>query len=186
MPRASHAQKVERLNHARILLRQGEPLSAAVQRLAQDCTLSPRQAYRYLTQVPHRRHHAAAVPRARMGRQQPPGVLQEVVSIHCGREDRAVAGASGWLSRAAVREYHAEPIAIRATAPNRMGALRRDLKVQENVALVFTTVMDELVRGLVDARDQCFGRGGNACPRRAPALAGQGHFSCLILATVND
>jgi hypothetical protein len=53
MPRASYAQKAERLNRARILLRQGDPLSDAVQRLAQDCSLSPRQAYRYLTQAQH-------------------------------------------------------------------------------------------------------------------------------------
>ncbi len=38
MPRASDAQKAERLNRARILLRQGDPLSDAVQRLAQDCS----------------------------------------------------------------------------------------------------------------------------------------------------
>src|SRR5437016_1701709 len=48
MPRASAAQKAERLNRARILLRQVDQLSDAVGRLAQDCSISPRQAYRYL------------------------------------------------------------------------------------------------------------------------------------------
>jgi hypothetical protein len=40
-------------NRAQILLRQGDPLSDAVQRLAQECSLSPRQAYRYLVQAQH-------------------------------------------------------------------------------------------------------------------------------------
>jgi hypothetical protein len=51
MPRASDAQKAERLNRARSLLRQVDPRSAAVERLAQDCSISPRQAYRYLEQA---------------------------------------------------------------------------------------------------------------------------------------
>jgi len=54
MPSASAAQKAERLNRAGTLLRQGDPPSEAVQRLAQDCSLSPRQAYRYLEQAQHR------------------------------------------------------------------------------------------------------------------------------------
>ena len=54
IPSASAAQKAERLNRAGILLRQGDPRSEAVQRLAQDCSLSPRQAYRYLEQTQHR------------------------------------------------------------------------------------------------------------------------------------
>ena len=53
MPRASDTQKAERLNRARSLLGQGHPLSNAVQRLAQQCSLSPRQAYRYLEQAKH-------------------------------------------------------------------------------------------------------------------------------------
>jgi hypothetical protein len=53
MPRASHAQKADRLNRARILLQEGVPLSDAVPRLAQECSLSPRQAYRYLDQAQH-------------------------------------------------------------------------------------------------------------------------------------
>src|SRR6266702_1909653 len=51
MPRASAAQKAERLNRARVLLRQVDQLSDAVERLAQDCSISPRQAYRYLEQA---------------------------------------------------------------------------------------------------------------------------------------
>jgi hypothetical protein len=53
MPRANDAQKAERLNRARILLRQVDQLSDAVERLAQDCSISPRQAYRYLEHAQH-------------------------------------------------------------------------------------------------------------------------------------
>jgi predicted DNA-binding transcriptional regulator YafY len=51
MPRASGSQKAERLNRARDLLRHADPLSDAVERLAQDCSISPRQAYRYFEQA---------------------------------------------------------------------------------------------------------------------------------------
>ena len=51
MPRASGPQKAERLNRARDLLRHVDQLSDAVERLAQDCSISPRQAYRYLEQA---------------------------------------------------------------------------------------------------------------------------------------
>jgi hypothetical protein len=51
MPRASDVQKAERLNRARTLLRQVEQLSDAAERLARDCSISPRQAYRYLEQA---------------------------------------------------------------------------------------------------------------------------------------
>jgi predicted DNA-binding transcriptional regulator YafY len=51
MSRASDVQKATRLNRARDLLRQVDTLPAAVERLAQDCTISPRQAYRYLQQA---------------------------------------------------------------------------------------------------------------------------------------
>jgi predicted DNA-binding transcriptional regulator YafY len=51
MPRASDTQKAERLNRARVLLRQVDQRSDAVERLAQDCSISPRQAYRYLEQA---------------------------------------------------------------------------------------------------------------------------------------
>ena len=53
MPRANDAQMAERLNRARILLRQVDQLSDAVGRLAQDCSISPRQAYRYLEHAQH-------------------------------------------------------------------------------------------------------------------------------------
>jgi predicted DNA-binding transcriptional regulator YafY len=48
MSRATEAQKAMRLNRARALLRKVATLPAAVERLAQDCAISPRQAYRYL------------------------------------------------------------------------------------------------------------------------------------------
>jgi hypothetical protein len=51
MPRASESQKAERLNRARVLLRHVDQLSNAVKQLAKDCSLSPRQAYRYLEQA---------------------------------------------------------------------------------------------------------------------------------------
>ena len=51
MPRASESQKAERLNRARDLLRHVDQLSEAVERLARDCSISSRQAYRYLEQA---------------------------------------------------------------------------------------------------------------------------------------
>ena len=51
MSRASEAEKAERLNRARTLLRQIEQLPDAVERLARDCSISSRQAYRYLQQA---------------------------------------------------------------------------------------------------------------------------------------
>jgi predicted DNA-binding transcriptional regulator YafY len=51
MSRATDAQKALRLNQARALLREGATLPAAVERLAQDCSISSRQAYRYLQQA---------------------------------------------------------------------------------------------------------------------------------------
>src|SRR5918996_2129488 len=51
MGRASEAQKAERLNRARLLRRQTEQLREAVERLARDCSISSRQAYRYLRQA---------------------------------------------------------------------------------------------------------------------------------------
>lgn len=51
MGRASDGQRAERLNRARDLLRQFDQLPQAVARLAQDCTISRRQAYRYLQQA---------------------------------------------------------------------------------------------------------------------------------------
>ena len=51
MGRASDAQKIEGLNRARSLLREFDHLPDAVEQLAQDCSISPRQAYRYLQQA---------------------------------------------------------------------------------------------------------------------------------------
>ena len=50
MPRANDTQKAERLNLARELLRQKQ-LPEAVSELAQTCSISHRQAYRYLEQA---------------------------------------------------------------------------------------------------------------------------------------
>ena len=51
MPRASETQKAERLNRARDLLLHVDQLSDAVGQLARDCSISARQAYRYLEQA---------------------------------------------------------------------------------------------------------------------------------------
>lgn len=51
MGRASDAQKAERLNRARSLLHEFDQLPEAVERMAQECSISPRQAYRYLQQA---------------------------------------------------------------------------------------------------------------------------------------
>ena len=51
MPRANETQKAERLNRARDLLLQVHQLSDAVGQLARDCSISARQAYRYLEQA---------------------------------------------------------------------------------------------------------------------------------------
>src|SRR6266581_7377996 len=51
MPRASDVEKAERLNRAWALLRQVDQLSDAVEQLAQDCSISPRQAWRYIEQA---------------------------------------------------------------------------------------------------------------------------------------
>jgi predicted DNA-binding transcriptional regulator YafY len=48
MTRASDAQKTERLNQARTLLREHAPLPEAAERLAREWLVSKRQAYRYL------------------------------------------------------------------------------------------------------------------------------------------
>jgi len=51
MGRASDAEKAERLNRARDLLQRYKHLPEAVERLTHDCSISPRQAYRYLQQA---------------------------------------------------------------------------------------------------------------------------------------
>jgi hypothetical protein len=52
MPRANDTQKAERLNLARDLLRLKQLPEAAVE-LARTCSISQRQAYRYLEQAQH-------------------------------------------------------------------------------------------------------------------------------------
>jgi predicted DNA-binding transcriptional regulator YafY len=54
MPRANDIQKAERLNLARDLLR-CKQLSEAASELAHTCSISHRQAYRYLQQAQHLR-----------------------------------------------------------------------------------------------------------------------------------
>ena len=51
MDRASDSLKAERLNYARKLLQQFQHLPDAVEQMANHCSLSPRQAYRYLQQA---------------------------------------------------------------------------------------------------------------------------------------
>ena len=51
MTRASGTEKAERLNHARGLLQRFDDLPDAVNRMVRDCSVSPRQAYRYLQQA---------------------------------------------------------------------------------------------------------------------------------------
>jgi len=48
MTRASDAQKAERLNQARTLLREHAPLPEAAESLAREWLVTKRQAYRYL------------------------------------------------------------------------------------------------------------------------------------------
>ena len=51
MARASDADKAERLNHARGLLQRFDSLPDAVDKMVRDCSISHRQAYRYLQQA---------------------------------------------------------------------------------------------------------------------------------------
>ena len=51
MARVSEARKAERLNYAWRLLQRGDDLSDLVERMAHDCAISARQAYRYLEQA---------------------------------------------------------------------------------------------------------------------------------------
>src|SRR5437899_4592874 len=51
MARANDADKAERLNHARGLLQRFDSLPDAVDKMVRDCSVSPRQAYRYLQQA---------------------------------------------------------------------------------------------------------------------------------------
>jgi predicted DNA-binding transcriptional regulator YafY len=56
MARATDAQKAARLNLAHTLLREHEPLPEAAEHLARDCSISRRQAYRYLEQAQQLKH----------------------------------------------------------------------------------------------------------------------------------
>ena len=56
MARASQIQKAERINLARALLRQYEHWPDAAQQLARTCSISERQAYRYLEQAQQLKH----------------------------------------------------------------------------------------------------------------------------------
>ncbi len=56
MARASDAQKAERLNLARTLLREHAHLPEAAEHLARTCSISRRQAYRYLEQAQQLKH----------------------------------------------------------------------------------------------------------------------------------
>ena len=56
MARASDPQKAERLNLARALLHEHEHLPEAAERLALECSISRRQAYRYLEQAQQLTH----------------------------------------------------------------------------------------------------------------------------------
>ena len=56
MARATNVRKAERLNLARSLLRQYEHWPEAAQQLARSCSISERQAYRYLEQAQQLRH----------------------------------------------------------------------------------------------------------------------------------
>src|ERR1700756_2703058 len=51
MARASEAEKADRLNHARSLLQRFDHLPDAVDKMVRDCSVSHRQAYRYLQQA---------------------------------------------------------------------------------------------------------------------------------------
>src|SRR5437870_12082089 len=51
MARASEQQKAARLNHARSLLQRFDYLPDAVDKMVRDCSVSHRQAYRYLQQA---------------------------------------------------------------------------------------------------------------------------------------
>jgi predicted DNA-binding transcriptional regulator YafY len=53
MVRVNQVRKADRLNHARQLLGRMDHLPDAVARMARDCSISRRQAYRYLEEASH-------------------------------------------------------------------------------------------------------------------------------------
>jgi len=56
MPRANHIQKAKRLNLARTLLQRYQHWPEAARQLARNCSISERQAYRYLEQAQRLKH----------------------------------------------------------------------------------------------------------------------------------
>lgn len=79
MGRASSAQKAERLNRARDLLREFDQLPDAVECLARDCSISPRQAYRYLQQAARLKQPlAVSEPKLAFTVKLPRGLIQRV------------------------------------------------------------------------------------------------------------
>jgi len=56
MPRATNAKKAERLNLARTVLREHRYMPEAVEQLARACSISRRQAYRYLEKAQQLKH----------------------------------------------------------------------------------------------------------------------------------
>ena len=79
MGRASEAQKAERLNRARVLLRQTEQLPEAVEQLARDCSISSRQAYRYLQQAQRLKEPVPmSEPKLAFTVKLPPSLIQRV------------------------------------------------------------------------------------------------------------
>src|SRR5437016_5380122 len=56
MPRANLVRKAERINLARTMLQQYQHWPEAAQRLARNCSISERQAYRYLEQAQQLKH----------------------------------------------------------------------------------------------------------------------------------
>src|SRR5215471_5133238 len=111
MPRASEAEKAERLNRARYLFREVDQFSDAVARLAQDCSISPRQAYRYLEQARYLKAPVAPHEKTGIYSQAPaqsdstgPGVRhgQKIVHQRGGQPSIARAAAArtrAWVSR---------------------------------------------------------------------------------------
>ncbi len=60
MPRANNVKKAQRLNLARTILHRHEHLPEAVEHLTRACSISRRQAYRYL-EMAKKLKHAVAV-----------------------------------------------------------------------------------------------------------------------------
>lgn len=79
MGRASDTQKIERLNRARTLLRESGQLPDAVEQLAQACSISLRQAYRYLQEARRLKEPLAVTePKLAFTVKLPPSLIQRV------------------------------------------------------------------------------------------------------------